>query len=163
VQLTNLQKQILDLEKEIAETDSAKKKKRNEDLKNQALSLEKRVAEAKENLEKYGEKDILMAAALFMYGASENVYLSSGSYEEFKAFNAPFAIQDYVMSKSIQNHVPSYNFFGIQGKFDGSDGVLRFKENFSGYVARKVGYFCYYPAPLKHKMLSGFKKMLRRD
>ena len=32
----------------------------------------------------------------------------------------------------------SYNFLGITGVFDGSDGVLRFKQNFNGYIVRKM-------------------------
>ncbi|MGC4441566.1 peptidoglycan bridge formation glycyltransferase FemA/FemB family protein, partial [Streptococcus suis] len=50
----------------------------------------------------------------------------------------------------------------IQGIFDGSDGVLRFKQNFNGYIVRKMGTFRYYPKPMKYKMIKGFKRLLRR-
>ncbi|MGZ7230826.1 peptidoglycan bridge formation glycyltransferase FemA/FemB family protein, partial [Streptococcus pyogenes] len=46
--------------------------------------------------------------------------------------------------------------------FDGSDGVLRFKQNFNGYIFRKMGTFRYYPKPLKFKVLQGIKKILGR-
>ncbi|HHR8875828.1 TPA: peptidoglycan bridge formation glycyltransferase FemA/FemB family protein, partial [Streptococcus agalactiae] len=50
----------------------------------------------------------------------------------------------------------------IQGNFDGSDGVLRFKQNFNGYIVRKMGTFRYYPNPLKYKSIQLLKKILRR-
>ena len=57
----------------------------------------------------------------------------------------------------------SYNFLGITGVFDGSDGVLRFKQNFNGYIVRKMGTFRYYPQLLKYKLIQGLKKLLKRS
>ncbi|WP_019773802.1 peptidoglycan bridge formation glycyltransferase FemA/FemB family protein, partial [Streptococcus sobrinus] len=54
-------------------------------------------------------------------------------------------------------------FLGIEGIFDGSDGVLRFKQNFNGYITRKMGTFRYYPSPLKFKALKTIKKVLGRQ
>jgi len=156
------QKQIEKLEAEIAETDSAKKKKQRDELKRQTEAFEKRLAEVSEFSAEYGDKMVPLAAALTVYGSSETVYLASGSYEEFKNFYAPFAIQHYAMSKSVEMNIPSYNFFGIQGVFDGSDGVMRFKENFAGYAVEKVGYFTYFPNLMKKKALTVMKKIIRR-
>ena len=75
---------------------------------------------------------------------------------------APFAILHYVLKKTLDQGVYSYNFFGVAGTFDGTDGVLHFKQNFAGYVVRKVGYFNYYPKPFKHKVLSMVKTLLGR-
>ncbi|MDU7210289.1 MAG: peptidoglycan bridge formation glycyltransferase FemA/FemB family protein, partial [Streptococcus sp.] len=50
----------------------------------------------------------------------------------------------------------------ITGEFDGSDGVLRFKQNYNGYITRKMGTFRYYPHPLKYKLIHNLKKILRR-
>lgn len=49
------------------------------------------------------------------------------------------------------------------GMFDGSDEVLRFKQNFNGYIVRKMGTFRYYPQPLKYKAIQGVKKLLGRS
>ena len=46
--------------------------------------------------------------------------------------------------------------------FDGSDGVLRFKQNFNGYIVRKMGTFRYYPRPRLHKAITAVKKLLGR-
>ena len=56
----------------------------------------------------------------------------------------------------------TYNFYGISGNFDGSDGVLKFKQNFGGYITQKVGEFAYYPQPVKYKLIQGMKKILGR-
>ena len=91
----------------------------------------------------------------------ETTYLFSGSYTEFNKFYAPALLQKYVMLESIKRGIPKYNFLGIQGIFDGSDGVLRFKQNFNGYIVRKAGTFRYYPSPLKYKAIQLLKKNIR--
>ena len=67
------------------------------------------------------------------------------------------------MKEAIKRNIPFYNFLGITGIFDGSDGVLRFKQNFNGYIVRKMGTFRYYPQPLKFKLLRLLKQLLRRS
>lgn len=161
-QIEQLQAQIVQLDEEIQESDSAKKKKQRAAAEQQLKAHEKRLSSLMPFAEKYGDQPKALAAALTMYTPAETVYLSSGSYEEFKNFYAPFAIQHFAMKKSIENGVPLYNFFGIQGIFDGSDGVLRFKENFSGFAVQKAGYFTYYPRPIKAKALKLVKKVMGR-
>ena len=113
-------------------------------------------------IEKYGEKDLVLAGSLFIYMPQETTYLFSGSYTEFNKFYAPALLQKYVMLESIKRGIPKYNFLGIQGIFDGSDGVLRFKQNFNGYIVRKAGTFRYYPSPIKYKAIQLLKKILGR-
>ena len=67
--------------------------------------------------------------SLFVYTPQEAVYLFSGSYPEFNKFYAPALLQEYVMTQAIKRGITFYNFLGIMGIFDGSDGVLRFKQN----------------------------------
>ena len=64
----------------------------------------------------------------FVYTPQEAVYLFSGSYPEFNKFYAPALLQEYVMTQAIKRGITFYNFLGIMGIFDGSDGVLRFKQ-----------------------------------
>ena len=66
------------------------------------------------------------------------------------------------MLEAIKRGITFYNFLGITGEFDGSDGVLRFKQNFNGYIVRKMGTFRYYPSPIKYKFIQGIKKLLGR-
>ena len=117
----------------------------------------------KEYIEKYGDQDVILAGSLFVYMPQESTYLFSGSYTEFNKFYAPAVLQEYMMLETIKRGIPKYNFLGIQGIFDGSDGVLRFKQNFNGYIVRKMGTFRYYPRPLKYKLISLIKKLLGRS
>ncbi len=142
--------------------DSAKKKKEHKELASQFETFEVRKAEARDLIEKYGDKDVVLAGSLFVYMPQETTYLFSGSYTEFNKFYAPAVLQKYVMLESIKRGIQKYNFLGIEGVFDGSDGVLRFKQNFNGYIVRKAGTFRYYPKPLKFKAISLIKKLLRR-
>lgn len=154
-----IQKLEADLEKN---PQSEKKHNQLREFSSQFESFETRKAEAQELIDKYGMEDQVMAGSLFLYTPQEATYLFSGSYPEFNKFYASALLQEYVMKEAIKRGIPFYNFLGITGIFDGSDGVLRFKQNFNGYIVRKMGTFRYYPQPLKFKILSLIKKLLRR-
>ena len=142
----------------------ADKKKQNQlrELTSQFDTFTTRQKEAKALIEKYGQDDVVLAGSLFIYTPQEAVYLFSGSYTEFNKFYAPALLQEHVMLEAIKRGITFYNFLGITGEFDGSDGVLRFKQNFNGYIVRKMGTFRYYPNPLKYKLIQGIKKLLGR-
>ena len=142
---------------------SEKKQNQLREFSSQFDTFEVRKKEAKEYIEKYGNQDVILAGSLFVYMPQESTYLFSGSYTEFNKFYAPAVLQEYMMLETIKRGIPRYNFLGIQGIFDGSDGVLRFKQNFNGYIVRKMGTFRYYPRPLKHKLISLIKLLLGRS
>ena len=142
---------------------SEKKQNQLREFSSQFDTYEVRKKEAKEYIEKYGDQDVILAGSLFVYMPQESTYLFSGSYTEFNKFYAPAVLQEYMMLETIKRGITRYNFLGIQGIFDGSDGVLRFKQNFNGYIVRKMGTFRYYPRPLKYKMISLIKKLLGRS
>lgn len=159
-----IQEKLFPLEEKIAEgVNSAKVNKQVSQLKKQNETLNIRISEANDFIAKYGSNDIVLAGSLFVYTPQEAVYLFSGSYTEFNRFYAPVALQEYVMTQAIKRGISFYNFLGIMGIFDGSDGVLRFKQNFNGYIVRKMGTFRYYPQPFKYKAIQGIKKLLGRS
>ena len=151
------------LNQKIAEgVNSAKVNKQKAQLDKQISTFDVRLKEAKELIQKHGSEDVVLAGSLFVYTPQEAVYLFSGSYTEFNKFYAPVALQEHVMMEALKRGINFYSFLGIQGIFDGSDGVLRFKQNFNGYIVRKMGTFRYYPRPLLHKVVALIKKILRR-
>ena len=168
--LYNLESDKAKLEQQLTELNdqhsnnpnSAKFHRQTKELNRQIDTFNTRISEAHGFIQKYGDQDQVLAASLFIYTPQEATYLFSGSYPEFNKFYAPALLQEYVMTESIKRGIPFYNFLGIMGIFDGSDGVLRFKQNFNGFIVRKMGTFRYYPNPLKFKILSLIKKMLRR-
>ncbi|SDQ28669.1 aminoacyltransferase [Streptococcus equinus] len=141
---------------------SAKVNKQKAQLDKQIATFDVRLKEAKALIEKHGSEDVVLAGSLFVYTPQEAVYLFSGSYTEFNKFYAPVALQEHVMTEALKRGINFYTFLGIQGIFDGSDGVLRFKQNFNGYIVRKMGTFRYYPRPMLHKIIAIAKKILRR-
>lgn len=158
----SLEAQIYLLEEKIKSATSPKKAKQKAELEDQLKMQKTRLAQSQEFVEKYGTDDVILAGSLFVYGKTETIYLFSGSYEAFKKLYAPFVIQDEVMKKSIEKGISTYNFFGVQGVFDATDGVFQFKKSFNGHLERKVGYFYYYPNPIKHKMIDWMKKITKR-
>ena len=136
---------------------SEKKQNQLREYSSQFETFEVRKAEARDLIENM-EKKILFSREFICYMPQETTYLFSGSYTEFNKFYAPALLQKYIMLESIKRGIPKYNFLGIQGIFDGSDGVLRFKQNFNGYIVRKAGTFRYHPSPLKYKAIQLLKK-----
>ena len=141
---------------------SAKVNKQKAQLDKQIATFEVRINEANKLIAKHGSEDVVLAGSLFIYTPQEAVYLFSGSYTEFNKFYAPVALQEHVMTEALNRGIHFYTFLGIQGIFDGSDGVLRFKQNFNGYIVRKMGTFRYYPRPMLHKVITLLKKVLGR-
>ena len=129
----------------------------------QLQKLEKQKNIVRESLAGKESETVPLACALIIYTPSEVTYLFGGSYTKYQKFSAAFLIQYHAMKRALQKGITLYNFLGIQGIFDGSDGVLRFKQNFNGYIVRKMGTFRYYPRPLKYKMISLIKKLLGRS
>ena len=129
----------------------------------QLQKLEKQKTIVRETLTDETAETVPLACALIIYNPSEVTYLFGGSYTKYQKFSAAFLIQYHAMKRALEKGITLYNFLGIQGIFDGSDGVLRFKQNFNGYIVRKMGTFRYYPHPLKYKMISLIKKLLGRS
>ncbi|NKN40110.1 aminoacyltransferase [Streptococcus alactolyticus] len=155
--------QLAVLNQKIADgVNSAKVNKQKAQLDKQIATFDVRIKEAKDLIAQHGSEDVVLAGSLFIYTPQEAVYLFSGSYTEFNKFYAPVVLQEHVMTEAIKRGITFYNFLGIQGVFDGSDGVLRFKQNFNGYIVRKMGTFRYYPRPRLHKAITAVKKLLGR-
>ena len=129
----------------------------------QLQKLEKQKNIVRETLAGKESETVPLACALIIYTPSEVTYLFGGSYTKYQKFSAAFLIQYHAMKRALEKGITLYNFLGIQGIFDGSDGVLRFKQNFNGYIVRKMGTFRYYPSPLKYKLISLVKKLLGRS
>ena len=129
----------------------------------QLQKLEKQKTIVRETLADESAETVPLACALIIYNPSEVTYLFGGSYTKYQKFSAAFLIQYHAMKRALEKGITLYNFLGIQGIFDGSDGVLRFKQNFNGYIVRRMGTFRYYPNPLKFKTLSLIKRILGRS
>lgn len=155
------QRQVLD-ELLAAQPNSRKRNNQKKEVVSEIATYEKRIAEATDWRQKESKETIILACGLFLSSPQEMVYLFSGTYEEYKHLYGPFLIQDYALKQAVTKKIPLYNFYGIEGIFDGSDGVLNFKKNFSGQVNEKPGMFLAVTQPFKWGLYQKLKTIQGR-
>ena len=118
-----------------------------------------RVAKANQQLAAAGTPTVVVAGALFIAQPQEMTYLHSGTYETYMDYYAPYQIQDEMMQRAVAKGIPMYNFYGISGRFDGSDGVLGFKTAFSGQARQLVGDFVLPVNDMKYRLYRLLKRL----
>ena len=123
----------------------------------------KRVEKATRQMQAAGQSVVVVAGALFIQQPQEMTYLYSGTYEAYKDYYGPYQIQDTLIQKAVANGIKNYNFYGISGRFDGSDGVLGFKTAFEGEARQLVGSFVLPVQPIKYKIYRLLKKITGRQ
>jgi alanine adding enzyme len=110
---------------------------------------ERRIAEGERLRAEAGADIIPVAGGMFIFLPNEVNYFISGTYEKYKNFYGPYKLQDEMLQKTLALGVKKYNFYGVTGNFDGSDGVLNFKTGFNGEVQEMVGTFILTVKPLR--------------
>jgi len=154
---------VAELDVRIAEKPNYKKLQRQRaEYADQHKQHEKRLAQAKVERENAGQDVVVIAGALFIATGNEMIYLYSGTYDEYKHFYGPYAVQEYAFKQAMTRKIPHYNFYGIAGVFDGSDGVLGFKQGFAGEAQEKVGTFVKPLNKPKYAVYTFLKKLLGR-
>lgn len=154
--------EYLSINTDIQKMSHKKKENQKRELTSQVETYNKRIKEA-DDMQKNAKNDrLVLACALFITCPQETIYLFSGTVEAYKNLYAPFLIQDHMLKYSVANQVPKYNFYGIEGVFDGTDGILKFKEAFNGVAVELMGEFTYISSPLKYKVYFFLKKLLAR-
>ena len=140
----DLLKQLDDVNHKLESTPNNSKQLNKKKAIEEALEInEKNTTHSQELMETYG--NILnLSSAFFLEYEDEYIYLYSASDETFKEYFGPYAIQWYMLKRALQNHIPTYNFYGISGNFhkDAEDyGVYMFKRGFGGKVVLLLGDF----------------------
>ncbi|MCB8501398.1 aminoacyltransferase, partial [Enterococcus faecalis] len=67
-------------------------------------------------------------------------------------------LQHAMMKQSIEKNLNRFNFYGIEGVYDGSDGVLNFKKGFEGVVEEQLGSYMLVTNPFKYSIYTAMKK-----
>ncbi|MEG0330673.1 MAG: peptidoglycan bridge formation glycyltransferase FemA/FemB family protein [Longicatena sp.] len=138
----NLEKQEIDAK--LIEVTNSKKFIKKAKVIQEALDINAKKYKDMGILEQTYGKIIPMATSFFIRFEDELVYLYSAAYDEFKKYNAPYAIQWYMLRYALAHHIRKYNFYGISGDFDKNAqdyGVYEFKKGFHGVVEELVGDF----------------------
>ena len=139
----------------IANPKSRKKNNQKREFEDEVRTVRKRIDEAKEM--KTSDEPEILAGALFIVHPQEVVYLFSGTYEKYKQYYAPYLIQHKMLTYTVENNIPKYNFYGVDGVFDGSDGVLKLKQSFGGHVEELMGNFQWKAKPMKYALYHALK------
>lgn len=116
--------------------DSSKNKQRKQ-------SLEKNINELISLRDDSQSSTIQLANMILIYSKDQAIYFLGGSSSKYQKLPRAFMLQYQAMKKTMEKDIPIYNFYGVEGVFDGTDGVLRFKQNFNGHIVRKPGAFVY--------------------
>lgn len=106
---------------------------------------------------------INLANMILIYQEDEAIYFYGGSIEKYHKLPGAFILQHEAMLRTMKRNLPIYNFFGVFFEGDNHDinsskGILRFKQNFNGYIIMKSDAFLYYPNPRKYKTLMKIRK-----
>ncbi|GFH42911.1 methicillin resistance factor FemB [Lactococcus hodotermopsidis] len=126
----------------------------------QFASLAKRKKEAVALAQEYGDKDVILAAAQFFIMPNEVLYMFSGMYSQFAQFSAPFLIQANMMRYAFEHKIDFYNFLGVNAPDKSDQGVLKFKQNFKGFIWQSSGNYELPINPLLNKMTEFFKTLV---
>jgi alanine adding enzyme len=156
--LQNLQATLNKINEALVENPKSRKRNnQKKEFEDEVRTVRKRIDEAKSM---GNEQDTeILAGALFIIHPQEVVYLFSGTYEKYKQYYAPYLLQHEMLTFAVQQNIPRYNFYGIDGVFDGSDGVLKFKQSFGGTIEELMGSFQWTLQPFKYSLYSFLKKI----
>ncbi len=157
------QEEILMLAKErlVATPNSKKMMNRVKESEQAIIKLSENKEEASILTQKHGN-ELRLAASLFVSYGDEVVYLTSGSFDEFKKFKGPYALQWYVIQKAIEEGYKTYNFYGISGYFNSDEagyGVFSFKRGFKADVVELIGEFILPINQMSYQFLNKLNKI----
>lgn len=158
-----LSQQIATIQRKLAQSPTNKHfKKQLNELNDQDKQHVKRITDASQQREKYGDTAVL-AGAMFFTQPQEVSYMFSFTNDEFKRYYAPYLIQDEMLHQAVVAKIPLYNFYGVTGNFDGSDGVLKFKQSFNGETLETAGVFTRPVRPFAYKVVQDLKHLTGRQ
>ncbi|EIY5962562.1 aminoacyltransferase [Enterococcus faecalis] len=127
------------------------------------IALEKRLEDVQEFLplnEK--NKNKILAVGLFIECPEDMIFLFGGMYKQYKNFLSPsYFLQHIMMKQAIDKGLTWFNLYGVEGVYDGSDGVLNFKKGFGGVVEEQLGTYRLIVNPIKYNIYQVMKTVYR--
>lgn len=159
IELTQLNNEA---KEELEKTPYSKKLTRSiKEYEQQLTKLNKDIDEYN-NLSKEHGNILYLAAALFIYYGDEVIYLTSGSYDKYKKFKGPYALQWHVIQEALTLGYKKYNFYGISGYFKEDEegyGVFNFKRGFKADIVELIGEFILPVNNISYQLLNTLNKI----
>ena len=150
------------IQAEIKQAQEQNKHKSLDTLRQRVSRLVKFQTDLTEFVRIYGDQDVILSAAQFFVMPNEVIYMFSGMYDEFREFSAPFLIQDYMLKYAYAHQIEHYQFMGVNAPDNPDQGVLKFKQNFKGYIWQSSGNYELAIKPILKKMTAILKVILKR-
>lgn len=144
------------------ETQLPKIERQINEFSSQVAAFKKQIQHGEELKDEAGQDKVWVAGGMFIFMPQEVDYLYSGMYQKYNEFFGTYLIQDYMLKEAIKQGIPLYNFLGIDGRFDGTDGVFEFKTRFGGYAQQMMGTFTMPVRPMRYRLYCILKKMIGR-
>ncbi|HJC03966.1 MAG TPA: aminoacyltransferase [Candidatus Ligilactobacillus avistercoris] len=154
--------QINDLEGQLRSKNSKKIKSKLSQAKQQLQQTKRSLKKAQGEREKNGDV-IVLSGGMFYVHPQEMAYMFSFTDKQFSNYYGQHYLMDYVMQLAIEKHIPTYNFYMVTGLFDGTDGVLKFKQLFEGNTYQTIGWFEKPLKPMLYYMNTLIRKILRKE
>ena len=156
------QLELVGIYQEIEQAEAQNKKKSLDTLHQRVSRLEKFQAELQKLAEMHGDQDVILAASQFFIMPNDILYMFSGMYDAYREFSAPFLIQDYMLQFAFEHHIEHYHFMGVNAPDNPDQGVLKFKQNFKGYIWQSSGNYELVVKPILNKMTEILKAVIKR-
>ncbi|MBR6895162.1 MAG: peptidoglycan bridge formation glycyltransferase FemA/FemB family protein [Lactococcus sp.] len=150
------------IQAEIKQAQEQNKHKSLDTLRQRVSRLVKFQTDLTEFVRIYGDQDVILSAAQFFVMPNEVIYMFSGMYDEFREFSAPFMIQDYMLKYAYAHQIEHYQFMGVNAPDNPDQGVLKFKQNFKGYIWQSSGNYELVIKPILKKITELLKVILKR-
>ena len=136
-QLSKYTEQLLEVDKEIANTNELEKKKLKK-LEQQKKSIEKLIIEATFLVEKYPHEVTISGALSISFGKTMQM-LYAGMNTDFRKFFPQYALEFKIFEDAYREGLEWGNMGGVEGTLD--DGLSDFKSNFKPLVREYIGEF----------------------
>lgn len=161
-ELVRHQAALAALKAEIAQAEAQNKKKSLDTLHQRLARMIKFEADLEKLVARHGDQSVTLAAAQFFIMPTEILYMFSGMYDDFREFSAPFLIQDEMLRYAHDHGITRYHFMGVNAPDNPDQGVLKFKQNFKGYIWQSSGNYEMVIHPFLNALSKGLKKIMGR-
>jgi len=78
-------------------------------------------------------------AGFFVDTPRETVHLAGGGPDQYSPFSPAYAILDQAMQRSTDKRISRFNLYGVDATFDYPTGLLKFKQQFNGFIEQLPG------------------------
>ena len=161
-EITALSDEIAKIDDKLKVKQTKKLNRRRAEFEQQIQSKQRNIQQAQAEQQKYGDV-ITLSGGMFYTEPQEVAYMFSFNNKEFGNYHGQVLLQDYMLNQAVARKIPTYNFYMVTGNFDGTDGILKFKQSFGGQTYQTIGWFEKPLNTAKYQINRWMKKLLGRS